>query len=107
MPAAERAGAVQQLGPVTTQSYRALSPAAAPRHSPSCWLEAALCAMLEQRKQGGLIAGTRFDAKRGGFAVSVSIPHCCCGCFPRHALEQLLFLSLQLPPDLLYQPADT
>lgn len=30
MPAAERAAAVQQLGTVTTQSYRALSPAVAP-----------------------------------------------------------------------------
>lgn len=36
VPAAGRAGAVQQLGTVTTQSYRTLSSAAAPRHSPSC-----------------------------------------------------------------------
>lgn len=36
VPAAGRSGAVQQLGTVTRQSCRALSPSAAPCHGPSC-----------------------------------------------------------------------
>lgn len=66
---------------------------------PFLWLEVALSAVLEQKKQGAFIA---LIQKEEGLH-----PCCCCSFFPRCALEQLLFLSPQLPPDLLHQPADT